>query len=280
MLLHMGNQLADRAHKVWGVYKNIAAGRGLLQWIGLWPGAVAAIIAVGTWLSARIVHLARPEQFVLALFVFVLVLAAVVLFKIGRVAAERRVLGRIEFNYLPANPVDNGWTRAYKDDATVSFGADLDIDGSLRLEVQQSEFAMDYPVPAQATLADRLTYTAKCNNSSDLHIATMIFARVKVSPRDRRASKELWLKFYHGHKCGKPTPGKQWFNPETELPEQTVWWPATPLSNGTMKFDIDLHEAVRLALGEQGWIYSSAVKVRLRGNLSISPIEFWANRAA
>ncbi len=112
MLLHMGNQLADRAHKVWGVYKNIAAGRGLLQWIGLWPGAVAAIIAVGTWLSARIVHLARPEQFVLALFVFVLVLAAVVLFKIGRVAAERRVLGRIEFNYLPANPVDNGWTRA------------------------------------------------------------------------------------------------------------------------------------------------------------------------
>jgi hypothetical protein len=51
--------------KLWNTYKNIAAGRGLLQWIGWWPWAVAAVSAVGTWLSAWIKHLAGPEQFVL-----------------------------------------------------------------------------------------------------------------------------------------------------------------------------------------------------------------------
>jgi len=44
--------------------------------------------------------------------------------------------------------------------------------------------------------------------------------------------------------------------------------------SGQLDFDINLPEAIKLALGAQGWIYKGIYKIRLRGNLSISPIEF------
>jgi hypothetical protein len=102
----------------------------------------------------------------------------------------------------------------------------------------------------------------------------MVFAFVEVSTRDREQRKRLWIKFYFGDMEAYPTPGKVWFAPKKQLPEQTVHWPARPIQRGRLEFRIDLNEAVRVSLGGQGWIYKGICKVRLRGNLSISPIEF------
>jgi hypothetical protein len=274
----MANSFGEGVRKMWAAYKNVAAGRGLLQWIGLWDWSMAAVGALITWGSAWTRHLSGAEQFVLALAAFALILLIVVLIKFARAPVEpssvRQSIGKIEFDYLPAKPTDNGWTRAYKEDGAAVFSTDHDIYGSLRMEVEQSEFAMDHPVPAHAVLADHLIFTAKYNNSTDPGIMTMIFVRLKVSARNGTNQKEAWFKFYHGHKFAKQTTGNVISDQKLELPEQTIHWPARPLSNGSMEFHIDLREAVRMALGEAGWIYQSSVKVRLRGNLSISPIEF------
>jgi hypothetical protein len=182
-------------------------------------------------------------------------------------------LGAIRFDYLPILPTERGWTKVYKEDGTAKFGTDHDIDDSLRMEVTQSEFAMDCTVPVHATLANRLIYTAKYNDSGGIGALTMVFAYVEVSTKSGEPRKRLWIKFYFGDNRAFPTPGV-WHDLNKELPEHTVHWPAVPLRNGQLKFDIDLHEAVRLAVGAQGWIYKGIYKVRLRGNLSISPIEF------
>jgi hypothetical protein len=97
-------------------------------------------------------------------------------------------------------------------------------------------------------------------------------SRVWVSTRDEKNRKPVRLKFYHGQKGAKRTPGN-WHDPKTDLPEQTIYRPAR-VSKGVMEFEINLDEAVKMALGSQGWMYSSAINMRLRGNLSISPIKF------
>jgi hypothetical protein len=188
--------------------------------------------------------------------------------------ASATTLEVIRFDYLPASPIDSGWAKAYKPDGIAAFGSDPDIQGSLRMRVTQSEFAMDHIVPVHATLANRLVFTAKYNNSPDPALATMVFAFVEVSTRNGQERKRTWFKFYYGEKGAFQTPGNVWHDPQKQLPEQTVYWPAVVLQKGQLKFDIDLHEAVSLALGAQGWVYKGIYKIRLRGNLSMSPIEF------
>jgi hypothetical protein len=284
--------------KLWGAYKNVGATRGLLQWIGLWPWVVAAAATVGTWLWARITHLTGPEQFVLALVVFVFVVFGIVVIRLFYLAFSNKPipntttepktimaevapanlqavesLEAVRFDYLPIPPTEKGWTRAYKSDGVANFGTDHDIDDSLRVEVTQSEFAMDYIVPVHATLANRLKFTAKYNNSENMGTATMVFALVEVSSKNKEQRQRFWIKFYFGEKHAYQTPGG-WHDGVKQLPEQTVYWPAVPLQKGQLKFDIDLPEAVRLAVGSQGWVFKGIYKIRLRGNLSISPIEF------
>jgi len=187
--------------------------------------------------------------------------------------AKANTLEVIRFDYLPVSPTERGWTKAYKPEGTATFGSDPDIEDSLRMRVMQSEFAMDYIVPVHATLANRLIFVAKYDNSADIGLATMVFAFVEVSTKNRELRKRLWFKFYFGgDKHAFQTPGA-WHDPAKQLPEQTVYWPATPLQRGQLKFDIDLAETVRVALGAQGWVYKGIYKLRLRGNLSISPIE-------
>ena len=129
---------------------------------------------------------------------------------------------------------------------------------------------MDYTVPVHATLATHLMFIAKYNNSDDIGNATMVFAFVEVSTKNWEQHKRLWLKFYFKSAFLTPNVGH---DPVKQLPEYTVW-PARSLQRGDFAFDIDLSEAVKVALGAQGWVYKGVYKVRLRGNLSISPIEF------
>jgi hypothetical protein len=193
-------------------------------------------------------------------------------------------LDTIRFDYLPISPTEKGWTKIYRDDGAARFGTDHDIEGSLRMDVTHSEFAMDYQVPVHATLANRITFTAKYTNSVDIGAVTMIFAFIEVSTKNGEQPKRLWMKINFGkEKSAFQSPGG-WQDGKKKLPEQTLYWPAQHLGKGRLKFDVDLPEAVRVALGAEGWIYKAVYKFRLRGNLSISPIEFASlnadNRAA
>ena len=46
-----------------------------------------------------------------------------------------------------------------------------------------------------------------------------------------------------------------------QLPEQTVYWPAVPLQKGQLKFDIDLLEAVKLAIRFRGGFTKESIKL-------------------
>jgi len=257
--------------KMWAIYKNIAAGRGLLQWVGVWPWLGAAVAAATTRLLAKIRHLDTLEQVVLALVVFAVALVIITSAKLYRSASRSEVpvggsLGTIRFDYLPVSPLQKGWKKAYKPEGQATFATDHDITDSLRMATQ-GEFAMDHTVPPHATLAGHLRFTAKYAD------ATMIFAYVVVSTKNGEQRKAVWFKIYYGEARAIRTPG-DWHDPQRDLPEQTIYFPAQTLSHGRLMFDIDMREIVRQSIGDQGWIYKGIQKIRLRGDLSISPIEF------
>lgn len=175
-------------------------------------------------------------------------------------------MGTIGFEYLPASPLQKGWKKAYTPEAQATFTTDHDIADSLQMETQGG-FAMDHVVPPHAVLASRLRFTAKYTDT------TMIFAYVDVSTKNGEQRNVVWLKIYYGEPRAIRTPG-DWHNPQASLPEQTIYFPAQTLSLGRLMFDIDLREIVRQSIGDQGWVYKGIRKIRLRGDLSISPIAF------
>jgi hypothetical protein len=66
-----------RLKQTWNAYKNVAAVRGLLLWVGWWQTALAFTGGFLVWLWARVKHLQAPEQFILGLAAFALILVCI-----------------------------------------------------------------------------------------------------------------------------------------------------------------------------------------------------------
>ena len=179
------------------------------------------------------------------------------------------ILYTIGFDYLPASPLDHGWTQAYNKDGIAVFKTDLDIPGSLRMEITHSMVALNYALPDLAKLADTVQFTTKYAGGAQ----AMIFTKVDVVTRDESQHRRLWIKYYFGERKAVITPDGPAVDSKKLLPESTVWLPAKLLKD-TLQFDIDLRDAVALSVGEQGWVYKAISDFRIRGTLSISPIVF------
>ncbi len=186
---------------------------------------------------------------------------------IARRCKAVEALHLIDFDYLPISPLERGWTHAYLPDGAADFNVDTTITGSLRVGVTNSVFAMDHMIPLHATLSNRLEFIAKYTDS------TMIFTGVDVASKDGSQRRRVWIKYYYGEKRADQTWPTVQSNPDKYLPEQTVWLPARVLEGGKLAFEIDFPDVVKLAIGDQGWVYKSIWKVRLRGSLSISPLK-------
>ena len=178
-------------------------------------------------------------------------------------------LYRIDFKYLPASPLEKGWRKAYNPDGAANFGTDLDIPDSPRMEITKSMLAMDHPVPDHAKFSDNLKFTVKYTSSAE----TMVFTGLDVATKDGSDRKRIWIKYYYGERHAEKTKNFVVSDPTKDLHERTVWLPAKVIKGG-ISFDLDLPDVVQLAVGEEGWIYKSVWGVRLRGNLSISPLVF------
>jgi hypothetical protein len=139
------------------------------------------------------------------------------------------------------------------------------------MKIIKSEVAIHYNVPPHAILADRLEFTAKYTNAKN---PTMIFTRLSVGTQDGSLQRNVDFKFYHGELRAAPT----WPNPnpgrplDKWVPEQTVYLLAQVRPEGKLAFHINLRDAVSLCIGDQGWVFKSIQGIRLRGDLSISPI--------
>jgi hypothetical protein len=179
------------------------------------------------------------------------------------------VLHTVTFDYVPGSPLEHGWTQPYYKDGVAVFKTDLEIPGSLRMDVVQSVVALNYELPDIARQADVLRFTTRYSGGSQ----SMIFTGVDVGTRDGSQRRRLWIKYYYGERRAEITPDGPAVDISKILPERTVWLPAQ-LVKDTLKFDIDLRDAVTLAVGAEGWIYRSIWAFRIRGRLSISPIVF------
>jgi hypothetical protein len=177
-------------------------------------------------------------------------------------------LCQIAFDYLPTSPLEKGWTKSYNADGVANFSTDPDIPGSLRMKIVNSMVAITYSIPDLAKFSDTVKYTAKYEIGPH---QTMIFTGIDVTTRDGSDSKRMWAKYYLGERHAEKTKNFVLGDPLRELHERTVWLPARVVKGG-IAFDIHLPDVVRLAVGEEGWIFKSIWAVRIRGDVSISSI--------
>jgi hypothetical protein len=91
-----------------------------------------------------------------------------------------RVLHEITFDYLRnrsvrISPLDKGWKKGYGH-GEPDFSTHPEIPGSLSMKIRQGTFAMDYPVPQHAKLADHISFTAKFISDA------FFFAKKPINP--------------------------------------------------------------------------------------------------
>lgn len=178
-----------------------------------------------------------------------------------------KTLHTIAFDYLPISPLERDWTKAYTQEGEVAFKTDVGCPGSLNMVVKTSFVAIHHQLPAHASLSTVVRYNARFIRD------TMIFIGIDVASKDGSQRRKVWIKFYHGKKRFEPTGDAPAVDNAKELPEQTVWLPGK-IRDGWIEFDVSLPDAVQLCLGSNGWVYQSIWAFRIRGDLSISPIQF------
>jgi hypothetical protein len=177
------------------------------------------------------------------------------------------LLHTVAFDYLPVSPLERDWTKAYTQEGEVLFETDPAYPGSLHMTVKKSFVAIHHQLPHHASLSTTVRYKARFIRD------TMIFTGIDVASKDGTQRRRVWIKFYHGKKRFEYTGNAPAVDSAKELPEQTVWLPGK-IRDGWIEFDISLPDAVQFCLGGKGWVYQSIWAFRIRGDVSISPIQF------
>jgi hypothetical protein len=196
--------------------------------------------------------------------------------QLTRLSTISVLVKQIGFEYLPASPLENGWKVAYSY-AWVNEGgqpaiteylksrqwrtaSDSPTKGSISMNIDAC--AIDYELDRNATFSDRLECEVKFGNATDM------FVRVEMASGNGSRTTKL-IKFVLGTES--PSATKNWENDEWTLP---IYPQALP--NGWRKVNISLADAVAKTWGRFGWTFRAISTVRLRGELSISPIRLYA----
>ena len=176
----------------------------------------------------------------------------------------------IGFRYLPASPLDNGWVWAYRNKKTsagVTFSAPpSESPGAEGLAmVVPYEHAIDHVLPPAARTSDELELSVKYGDDA------LFYVLVNVTSRDGYQHESHWLNIRPG--ASSPTRDSSYSK------EYIV--PVAPqlLGDGWMRMRLRLPALVNACSGEGGWIFDSAERIRLRGCISISSINFYARPA-
>jgi hypothetical protein len=159
----------------------------------------------------------------------------------------------ITFDYLPTSPLQSGqWTRGYGQEEPL-FERDGGIAGGIRMHQVTPIYAMDYRLPQYATLANHIDFTAKFISDA------IVYAEVEVVSEDGSHSDVFWFAHVIGHKA------------PLFLPQYREW--KFHISPRRDRFLLDLREEVRASVGPKGLVLSEVRRIRIRGNISISPIK-------
>jgi hypothetical protein len=175
------------------------------------------------------------------------------------------LLGELGFVY-PGEALGQRWSPSIPGAAPTSFSrlADAPVPNSVSINGQWDP-GIDCDVEAYLSLGRRLTYAARFSG----HTAVYTYVRV-LGPDGSRH--ERWLQ----HVLGGDDERVADANLEHE---RKIYVTGRPLSEGWLSFDLSLPDEVLRAYAQEGFVYSALLRIRLRGALSISPIQVHRDHA-
>src|SRR5579863_1983135 len=184
-------------------------------------------------------------------------------------AAAKMVTDVIHFDYLPDKLTNHGWKPGYQNRAEPELSAyssppDAPILGCVSIKTVTA-YALDYGL--RPFVCDGVQFDAQYSDS------TMIFTEVGLKSRDGTMAVRRWIKYYPSSDGGTRSEVTEGYPNE-----YTLWMTPGPLPNGWVRFKLSLPDVVQLTWGKQGFLYESLKTIRLRGELSISPIRMTASQ--
>ncbi len=135
---------------------------------------------------------------------------------LGLKRAKKKANYEIRFDYLPASPLDNGWTVAYGAPGPAAkwcSPSDSPEPGSISIEIDPG-CAIQRVLDPNLTLSDRIIYSAKYAST------TMLFFRVGLASLDGSKTADKWIKIDVGRRLPFRTPGYE--ENEWTLPSRGV----------------------------------------------------------
>jgi hypothetical protein len=240
---------------------------------------IAAVVsAVIVFINVFVAKEKMPSVVVLAIALGWLAFSVIIFFRNRTQKAETTTtekaaiavsLGKIPFGYLPhESPLDHGWA-LLKEDATgqipptfSSLPADTPVPVGLAIK-PNGWYGMDYViVEAQKTRCNRLIFAA--NFGTDGNVYTFVNMPSRVVGR---APEERWIRL-----------GVNLGSDRTDGNEGIVSIIGKELRGGWVSFDVSLNDVVERSFGKRHLFYGEhgkLLKVRFRGTLSISEVEFY-----
>ena len=177
----------------------------------------------------------------------------------------------IRFDFLPGDPLKNGWAWRYPrpqppdyiNHLKCSRPDDLHADDGLRIVCDLPFYAIGYDLALTGPPFDQMEYDIKYSGD------TMVFILVDVASKDGKLAGEKWIKI-HASRDGsvRAEVTKEYPN------EFTLWVPGRPLRDGWLQFNLSLPEVMKVTWARDGWTFKRVKMFSLRGSLSISPIGF------
>jgi len=177
-----------------------------------------------------------------------------------------RKLGQIRFDYLPSPPTKNDWRiglikKIPPEQRTLpEFAAaqPAPLPGSLTIR-HNEHYSIDYTVGQVQSLANIVEYYVKPTSDGTFYL------KVNVSSRDGSHARTVWLRHVIGTGAPRQINPSEWsFDVQGEL-----------LKDGWTLVKLSVEDEVTESFGKEGFVYQGLQDVRIRGNLSISPITFY-----
>jgi len=165
-------------------------------------------------------------------------------------------VAKVSFQYLPANPLSNGWRLADPERPSLEYSVPPDRGDGLAVSAAD---AIDYDLEKYQRTANHVRFSAKLSDKSYL------YAKVRLVSRDGRSvSRVGWITCDTG--AGPP---------RKESRDEWVIH-RTPGKDGWTTFDLFLPEEVSQTFGKaEGLQFSELLGFRLRGSLAVSPINVY-----
>ena len=166
-------------------------------------------------------------------------------------------MGRISFNYLPANPLAHGWRLAEPNKPSLTSSVPPDLPDGLSI---QAEEAIDCNVENHQKVCNRVEFSAK------LSARSYVYAKVHLVSKDgHTVARDGWIACDVGNGPPRKVSRDEWVIMRY------------PRSDGWAEFDLLLPDEVSRTFGHaEGLEFSQLLGFRLRGSLSISPIKLFS----